>query len=114
MIPFFSPALPGLTAAATDETKSAEVPLNNAQQVGGTLRWSSGCSAGKVVFEIAPVTGYAGKWEAIFSSDFVADSQVADSAVSFTYPGPFSGFGRWRIDTTITGGTVTTDTQIFV
>lgn len=103
--------IPGLTAASTDETKSNEIPLASLSQVGGTLKWSAGVSAGKVVFEIAPTAGYTGTWEVIASWDFVADSQAADSVVSFSYPGPFSGFGRWRIDTAITGGTVTTDTQ---
>lgn len=105
----------GLSAASVDETKSAPVPLNTASQVGGTLEWGTGCTSGKVVFEIARLQDYTGTWEAIFSSDFVANSvPAAPSTQSFTYPGPFAGFGRWRIDTVIGGGTVTTYTQKLV
>jgi hypothetical protein len=107
----FSSPLAGLTAASVDETKSAEIPLNGLTQVGGTLLWDTGATSGKVVFEIAPTQAYSGTWEPIFSSDFVADSvPAAPSTQSFTYPGPFAGFGRWRIDTVIGGGTVTTVT----
>lgn len=112
--PFYSPALPGLVAASVDETKSVEIPLHSAVQVGGSLRWGTGVTAGKVVFEISPIPADTGIWEEIFARDFVADGDTAASSKSFTYPGPFSGHGRWRIDATVTGGTVTTDTQVLV
>ena len=108
-IPFFAPALVGLDAVSADETKSAEIPLNNAVQIGGTVKWSTGCSAGQVIFEIAPVAAYAGAWEAVFTGDF-----INNGVESFTYPGPFSGFGRWRINTAVVGGTVSSDTQMLV
>jgi len=112
----FTNALPGLVAASADESKSNPIPLNLAAQVSGSLEWGAGVTAGKVVFELAVTQNYAGIWQVIFSSDFVADGVVANIGAppcvqAFTYPGSFEGFGRWRIDTAIVGGTVNTYTQ---
>jgi hypothetical protein len=101
----FSAPLAGLTNASTDETKSAEVPLNSLSQVGGNAIWGAGCVSGQVVFEVAPSNGYAGAWHVLFT----ADSQD-NGTESFTYPGPFDGFGRWRVNTVVAGGTVSTTT----
>jgi hypothetical protein len=104
-IPAFSAPLVGLSDASADESVSSDVPLNHLSQVGGMAIWGAGCSAGQVVFEIAPFSGYSGTWEAKFTSD------AQDDAVeSFTFPGPFSGVGRWRITDAIVGGTVSTQT----
>lgn len=102
----FSAPLTGLSGASADETKSTPIPLNTASQVGGTVTWSAGVSAGQVVFEIASTPDYAGAWHVIYTGDF-----IDGGADSFSYPGPFSGFGRWRINMAVVGGTVSTDAQ---
>lgn len=112
-IPFFTPgdsAKTGIVAQSALNSVGPEIPLGNANQIGGTVKWSAGCSAGVVVFETAPVPGYTGSWQNRFTSTGFIDNGVED----FTYPGPFSGVGRWRISEAIVGGTVTTDLQMFV
>jgi hypothetical protein len=101
-----------LTDASADETKSTlAVLLYNALQIAGLLVWSAGVTAGKVVFEIAPTRDFAGAWFAIFTRDFVADGDAENSVVPFTWPGPFAGYGRWRVAEAIQGGTVSTHTN---
>jgi hypothetical protein len=104
--------IPGLSAASALNAASNVIPLGSLSSVGGLLRWSAGVTDGEVVFEMAPTPDYAGTWTVVYRSNFVDDSQAASSVADpLTWPGPFSGFGRWRVSEAIIGGTVTTETQ---
>lgn len=103
--------IPMLTAAATDETTSQAVPLNNAMQHEHQIVMTQGASAGVVVVEKVPSKTFAGIGEVIFTmdateTDIASELSSGPAMRSISYPGP-GGFIRHRITTAMSGGTAT-------
>ena len=90
-----------LDAAATDETIGVEIPVDSFDRVGWDAVWSSGCSAGVVTVEWAPISGYTGDWKSIETLNFLDDGCDGGSIESL------GGFYRPRISTAVANGTVT-------
>jgi hypothetical protein len=90
-----------LTARTTGT--SAVFALNTTDVVGLTVAWSTGVTVGQVVLETAPTATYSGDWTNAITLDAPATvPSVTADAVQIA-----AAFGRVRISTTITGGTVT-------
>jgi len=94
--------------AATTGTGSMQA-VNQAAQLGYSVIWSTGVTAGEVVIEVADTSAYAGTWAEIDRLNFTA-APGANSMQSGTFPGPFR-FARARVTTNVTGGTVTVTLQ---
>lgn len=97
------PPITSLNAVTTGTGTS--VSTSSAIQIGYSVIWSAGVSAGVVVIEAANSSSYAGTWAQIDSLDFAA-APAANSMVTGTYPGPLQ-FTRCRVTTTVSGGTAT-------
>jgi len=91
-------------SAATTGTGTA-VSCTNAIQVGWSVIWSAGVTAGEVTIEAANSATYSGTWAVLDVQNFT-DAPAANSVMIGTYPGPFQ-FVRARITSTVTDGTVT-------
>lgn len=91
-------------SAVTTGTGTA-VSCTNAIQVGWSVVWSAGVTAGEVTIEAANSATYAGTWAVVDVQNFTS-APSANSIMIGTYPGPFQ-FVRARITSTVTDGTVT-------
>ena len=96
----FQPTL--LSAVATDETTSQAVEINDSLDLSLFIEWSAGTSAGNIVFEEAYSPDYDGVW-----SQVGAQAWSVVSSVDVIH-----AIGRWRsircrVETAISGGTVT-------
>lgn len=77
------------------------IATSNSVQIGWSIIWSAGVSAGEVVIESADSATYTGTWNELDRQAF-----SANSIVQGTYPGPLR-FVRARVTTTVVDGTVT-------
>lgn len=97
------PPLTSLSGVTTGT--GTAITASNSVQVGWTVIWSAGVSAGEVVIEAANTSNYSGTWSEIDRQNFTA-APAANSTIIGTYPGPFQ-FVRARVTTNVSGGTVT-------
>lgn len=99
------PQSPFTSLSAVTTGTGTAVSCTNAIQVGWSVIWSAGVTAGEVTIEAANSSTYTGTWAAIDVQNFTA-APGANSIMVGTYPGPFQFF-RARVTSNVTGGTVT-------
>lgn len=87
-------------SAATTGTGTV-VSVGNSTQVGWSVIWSAGVSAGQVIVETADSPTYAGTWAPLDTQNFAANAMAVG-----TRTGPLR-FVRARVSTNVVGGTVT-------
>ncbi len=92
-------------SAVTTGTGTA-IPINRALKSVIYVKWSSGCSAGTIVIEVADLPTYTGTWRTFSTVPWVAASTT--DVVNITEP---VGAVRARITSNIVGGTITASVQ---
>lgn len=66
------------TQSATPRSgNSEEVGILPYAGVGGTVLWPTGTTAGDLVFETAPISGYTGTWAELFRITFGTENAAA-------------------------------------
>lgn len=92
---------------ATDETKSDEVDVTNAEQISLIVDTGAGVSAGVIKLEGSAIPGYTGTWVELGSLTVtVASKQYAVSVGIGSTAGIPLKVVRARIETVISNGTI--------